>query len=101
MLKRQMFGRAYLDLLSRRFVRAPAPGQERAQRPQELLEADAGATASPYFTKSGKEPLFGTGFLAMLSRHAGEDRHIILAHHHWCPADVCSACAAISCNGGP
>jgi transposase len=31
MLKRQMFGRARLDLLSRRFVRAPACGQERAQ----------------------------------------------------------------------
>src|SRR5437016_4532562 len=23
-----------------------------------------------------------------------------MAHHHWCPAAVCSACAAISCNGG-
>ena len=30
MLKRQMFGRARLDLLSRRFVRAPADGQESA-----------------------------------------------------------------------
>lgn len=30
MLKRQMFGRARLDLLSRRFVRAPANGQESA-----------------------------------------------------------------------
>src|SRR5437868_1681884 len=72
MRKRQMFDRAYLDLLSRRFVWAPAPGQERAQRPQELLEADAGATASSYFTTSGKELLCGTGFLAMLSRYAGE-----------------------------
>jgi transposase len=31
MLKRQMFGRAHLDLLSRRFVRASAYEQERAQ----------------------------------------------------------------------
>ena len=31
MLKRQMFGRARLDLLSRRFVRAPACGQGPAQ----------------------------------------------------------------------
>jgi transposase len=31
MLKRQMFGRAHLDLLSRRFVRAPACGQRPAQ----------------------------------------------------------------------
>jgi transposase len=31
MLKRQMFGRARLDLLSRRFVRAPACEQERSQ----------------------------------------------------------------------
>jgi transposase len=31
MLKRQMFGRAHLDLLSRRFVRAPACEQERSQ----------------------------------------------------------------------
>src|SRR6058998_4213619 len=23
-----------------------------------------------------------------------------MAQHHWCPAAVCSACAAISCNGG-
>src|SRR3989475_4463420 len=23
-----------------------------------------------------------------------------MAHHHWCPAAVCSACAATSCNGG-
>ena len=30
MLKRQMFGRAHLDLLSRRFVRAPRAGQTRA-----------------------------------------------------------------------
>jgi transposase len=31
MLKRQMFGRARLDLLSHRFVRAPGGGQGRAQ----------------------------------------------------------------------
>jgi transposase len=32
MLKRQMFGRAHLDLLSRRFVRAPREGQASGQR---------------------------------------------------------------------
>jgi transposase len=32
MLKRQMFGRAHLDLLSRRFVRAPREGQASDQR---------------------------------------------------------------------
>jgi transposase len=34
MLKRQMFGRAHLDLLSRRFVRAPDQGQAQAARPR-------------------------------------------------------------------
>jgi len=34
MLKRQMFGRAHLDLLSRRFVRAPDEGQARAALPR-------------------------------------------------------------------
>lgn len=34
MLKRQMFGRAGLDLLSRRFVLAPRCGRRRAQSPQ-------------------------------------------------------------------
>jgi len=48
MLKRQMFGRARLDLLSRRFVRAPRPGQAHAPRPQEPSEPSAGAAASPY-----------------------------------------------------
>ena len=35
MLKRQMFGRARLDLLSRRFVLAPREGPARAARPRE------------------------------------------------------------------
>ena len=46
MLKRQMFGRARLDLLSRRFVLAPQPGQGQApgqpvptQAPQEAAAA--------------------------------------------------------------
>lgn len=38
MLKRQMFGRAHLDLLSHRFVRAPGRGQEQAQHLQALAE---------------------------------------------------------------
>ena len=51
---------------------------------------------SPDVTTTGQEPLCGPGFLAMLARHAGEDRYTILAHHHGCPAPVCAACAATS-----
>jgi transposase len=43
MLKRQMFGRAHLDLLSRRFVRAPRGGQ--AQAPGQRAPAQAHAAA--------------------------------------------------------
>jgi transposase len=45
MLKRQMFGRARLDLLSRRFVRAPCGGQAQAsgQRAPALAPAEAKA----------------------------------------------------------
>jgi transposase len=43
MLKRQMFGRARLDLLSRRFVRAPRAGQ--AQAPGQGTPAPAHAAA--------------------------------------------------------
>jgi hypothetical protein len=39
MLKRQMFGRARLDLLSRRFVLAPQKGQ--AQAPGQMVPAQA------------------------------------------------------------
>ncbi len=46
MLKRQMFGRARLDLLSRRFVRAPRHRQAHPPRPQEPSETSAGAAAS-------------------------------------------------------
>jgi transposase len=46
MLKRQMFGRARLDLLSRRFVLAPRYGRERAPRPQERSDAHAQAAAA-------------------------------------------------------
>jgi transposase len=46
MLKRQMFGRARLDLLSRRFVRAPGRQQEPAQRRQAPYETPAGAIAA-------------------------------------------------------
>jgi hypothetical protein len=83
MLKRQMFGRARLALLSHGFVRAPAPGQEWTQRPLKLPEADAGAVASPHCTTSGQELLCGIGFLAMLSGNAGEDQYTIVAHHRW------------------
>jgi transposase len=45
MLKRQMFGRAHLDLLSRRFVRAPDQGQThgRAQPAPVAVHAEAAA----------------------------------------------------------
>jgi transposase len=46
MVKRQMFGRAHLDLLSRRFVRAPGRQQEPAQRRQAPAETPAGAIAA-------------------------------------------------------
>src|SRR2546426_12818121 len=55
---------------------------------------------TPDSTTSGQEPLCGTGFLAMLSCHTGEDRHPIVVHHHRCPAAVCAACTATSCHGG-
>jgi len=48
MLKRQMVGRAHLDLLRHRFVRAPGRGQEPAQRPQAPAERHKEpAAASP------------------------------------------------------
>jgi len=43
MLKRQMFGRARLDLLSRRFLRAPREGQ--VQAPGQCAPAPAPAEA--------------------------------------------------------
>jgi transposase len=46
MLKRQMFGRARLDLLSRRFLLAPRRAQRPEQRPQELAEAQAQPAAA-------------------------------------------------------
>ena len=46
MLKRQMFGRAHLDLLGRRFVRAPGRQREPAQRRQVPCETPAGAIAA-------------------------------------------------------
>ena len=46
MLKRQMFGRAHLDLLGRRFVRAPGRQQEPAQRRQAPFATPAGAIAA-------------------------------------------------------
>jgi transposase len=46
MLKRQMFGRARLDLLGRRFVHAPGRQQEPAQRQQAPCETPAGAIAA-------------------------------------------------------
>jgi transposase len=44
MLKRQMFGRARLDLLGRRFLLAPRDGRVRAPRLQ--ARSDASATAA-------------------------------------------------------
>jgi transposase len=46
MLKRQMFGRARLDLLSRRFVRAPGRGQDQAQAQPGPVAAHAEAAAA-------------------------------------------------------
>src|SRR5437016_6182853 len=46
MLKRQMFGRARLDLLGRRFVRAPGREQEPAQRAQAPAEASGEPAAA-------------------------------------------------------
>ena len=43
MLKRQMFGRAHLDLLSRRFLRTP----RRAPRPEQRPQAPAETSAQP------------------------------------------------------
>jgi transposase len=43
MLKRQMFGRAHLDLLSHRFVRAPRGGQAQAACPPASSQAHAAA----------------------------------------------------------
>jgi hypothetical protein len=42
MLKRQMFGRAHLDLLSRRFIRASACDQERSQ-PEAVAASSRGS----------------------------------------------------------
>jgi transposase len=46
MLKRQMFGRARLDLLSRRFVRAPREGQAYAQGQRASAPAHTAAKAA-------------------------------------------------------
>jgi transposase len=46
MLKRQMFGRAHLDLLSRRFLLAPRDRRARVPDPQERSDAHAQAVAA-------------------------------------------------------
>ena len=46
MLKRQMFGRARLDLLSRRFVRTPRGGQAQASGQRAPVTAHAEAEAA-------------------------------------------------------
>jgi transposase len=46
MLKRQMCGRARLDLLSRRFVLAPRHGRERTPHPQERADAHTQAAVA-------------------------------------------------------
>jgi hypothetical protein len=45
MLKRQVFGRECLDLLSRRFVRIPGRGHEGVQRGQESSETHTGVAS--------------------------------------------------------
>jgi len=46
MLKRQMFGRARLDLLSRRFLRAPDAGQAQTPGQYAPSQADTAAEAA-------------------------------------------------------
>jgi len=46
MLKRQMFGRAHLDLLSRRFLLVPRARRARVPAPRERLDAHAQAAAA-------------------------------------------------------
>src|SRR5438132_13296465 len=46
MLKRQMFGRAHLDLMSRRFLLAPRARRARVPYPQERSDAHAQAVAA-------------------------------------------------------
>jgi transposase len=46
MVKRHMFGRARLDLLSRRFLRAPREGQAQAASPREPTQAHTDAKAA-------------------------------------------------------
>jgi len=46
MLKRQMFGRAHLDLLSRRFVLAPREGQAQVACPREPVQAHPATAAA-------------------------------------------------------
>src|SRR6266478_5302069 len=91
----------------RRHHRGPTRPEARYGRAWQESTGDIGHTGewlptvrAPDCTTSGQELLCGTGFLAMLSGNAGEDRHPIMAHHHWCPAAVCAACAATSCHGG-
>jgi transposase len=53
MLKRQMFGRAHLDLLGRRFVLAPRRERARVLHAEAAVAARAPPAAVPRFTKSG------------------------------------------------
>jgi hypothetical protein len=46
MVKRQMFGRAHLDLLSRRFLLAPREGQAQAPGGRALVPVAAEAEAA-------------------------------------------------------
>jgi len=40
-------------------------------------------TPNQWYSDSGHETLFGTGFLAMLSCNTTEDGHTIVAQPHW------------------
>ena len=53
MLKRQMFGRARLDLLSRRFLLAPRARRARVSYPQERSDAHAQAAAASSLCQTG------------------------------------------------
>ena len=55
MLKRQMFGRARLDLLSRRFLLAPRRAHGREPRPQAAAEARAPPAAAAQWARRWRE----------------------------------------------
>ena len=85
MLKRQMFGRTCLDLLSRRFVRIPGRGHEGAQRGQE--------SSKPTQGPQPRIRAFQTD-AAGVACHDHED------HQGACSPPVLEACATSGCVCG-